>query len=223
MSKAFATIALLLAGTVSFSQDLIFPGVLCCDQDLCPGDPIPLIREQLGTNPSDSVIAIEYRWAEFLIDTASPNGSAWVPIPGATEPTFQPMAINNPYGGFFMRSARKVGTTNYLSSNIITIRQLSATAPECLSAADEPVRAAGQRTVVLPNPAHNSVTFSAKNVDNQPFSLHVYSSAGQVCYQTTAYTTAIVQLDISTWPAGLYLTHVRYADGFSEVLRWLKQ
>lgn len=194
------------------------PGSICCDQNLCPGEPIGIINEVLPAVP-DSV-DIEYAWFELVLDSSSPSGTSWRKIPNSNTPNFQPTAINNPFGGFFQRGAKPTGGLYYLNTNIVAVKYLPANSPECTSSTQEP--SAAQALLLSPNPASEQLNLSNTGDLAEAATVRIFSIEGRFLRQLTLPAQSTVALDVANWATGHYLAHIQYANGSTVVRRWMK-
>ena len=221
MRKPCITLLICLLGYISNAQSALqYPGSICCDQVICPTEPIEELTEVLPVSPPETQISVEYAWFELVVDTTAPTGTRWSKILGATAKTYQPTSISTPYGGFYMRAARQVGTLPYLFSNIVNVKQLGPTSMECLNATGEPD--AAPKVTIAPNPAS--------------FDLHIAIDGNQtaiVAYQIIALNGAVITgqsglnqqnliLNVADWSSGFYFLKLFFSDGKTSVHKWVK-
>lgn len=104
--------------------NVINAGFVCCDQIICEGETPAAI---LGTvAPTGGSGALEYLWLQLMQIGGLP---VWQPIPGATNPNYQPGVLFETTR--YMRCARRAGCNNYLESNIVTITVNPAGGSNC--------------------------------------------------------------------------------------------
>ena len=115
------------AGIHQFCVNVMFAGVVCCDQVICEGEtPAPFYAVQA---PSGGTGAIQYQWLQLV--EMGPGGPQWVGIPGATSATYQPGPLFET--AYFMRCARREGCLTFLESNVVKITVKQAGSPGCES------------------------------------------------------------------------------------------
>jgi hypothetical protein len=205
---------------VSAQTSLLHPGQICCTQDLCPNEPLPLITETLATTPLDTVIQIEYKWSELILDASAPNGARWRVIEGQNGRNFQPTAINNPFGGFFMRSAREIGSLVFLNSNIVNYRILPATDQACVSATDQ--QFAEQQVVLAPNPASDLLHVMVQRDAGLIMDVEIFDLAGRAVWSQRAVQNEVVAVPVRDFQNGIYIARIRLSDGQFLVRKWVK-
>jgi len=219
-ARFLPTVLIVLAGQLSAQTSVAVqhPGSICCDQNLCPGEPIGMINEVLPAVPDS--LEIEYAWFELVLDDNSPSGTAWRVILNSNTPNFQPTAINNPFGGFFQRGARPVGGLYYLNSNIATVKYFPVNSPECTSSTQEP--AAAQALLLAPNPVSEQLVLNNLGDLAEPAQVRIFSIEGRFLRQLALPAQSSTTLDVASWANGHYLAQIQYADGRSVVRRWVK-
>jgi hypothetical protein len=218
--RLFVLPALLVAQSLHAQTALLHPGQICCSQDLCPNVTLPLINEVTATTPLDTVISIEYRWQELVLDPNAPNGTRWRVLEGQTGRTFQPTAINNPFGGFFMRSARQAGTLVYLNSNVVNYRILTATDPVCTSSTGE--AATDSRVILAPNPGNDQLQLTIMDASKTADEAFVFDTSGRLVWRSANLQSGAATINSTTWPAGVFTVMIRYKDGSTDLKRWVK-
>ncbi len=221
MRKLCMTLPLCLIGYIGNAQTALqHPGSICCDQIICPSDPIAQLTESMPTNPPESQISVEYAWYELVVDTTAPSGTRWSKITGATGKNYQPTSISTPYGGFYMRAARQVGTLPYLFSNIVNVKELGANSLECTSATGEV--GATPKVTLAPNPVSDQLQVS---VSDQQIAIKAYqisSLDGKVMVSQSGQNAQNLQLDVAGWSSGFYFLKIIFSDGKTSVQKWVK-
>jgi hypothetical protein len=113
------------AGLHPACDNIQFPGLIGNDQVICEGQTPALLTEVAP--PTGGSGAFEYLWMQLIVDqTGTPT---WVGIPGANGPTYQPGPLTQT--SYFMRCTRRAGCTQFLETNVITIRVLPAGEGDC--------------------------------------------------------------------------------------------
>ncbi len=99
-------------------DEVLDAGEVGSDQTVCMDDPDPAPFVNISL-PNNGIGDFEYQW---IYTTTDPNAPAvvWFPIPGATQPTYDPPAVTQTT--WFRRCARPVGCQLFLSeSNIVRV------------------------------------------------------------------------------------------------------
>ncbi len=99
-------------------DDVLDAGQVGSDQTVCLDDPDPAPFVSISL-PNNGIGDFEYQW---IYTTTDPNAPAvvWFPIPGATQPTYDPPAVTQTT--WFRRCTRPVGCQLFLSeSNIVRV------------------------------------------------------------------------------------------------------
>lgn len=221
MRKLCMTLLICLPGYISNAQTALqHPGSICCDQVICPWEPIEELTESMSVTPPESQISVEYAWFELVVDSSAPSGTRWNKIIGATGKNYQPTGISTPYGGFYMRAARQVGTLPYMFSNIVNVKQLGASSVECTSATGEP----GSAPVVQlsPNPATDHLNIAIGSADVSVTAYQINASNGSVLKSLQGLQTQNLSVDIAGWPSGFYFLKIFYSNGKTSVHKWVK-
>jgi hypothetical protein len=196
------------------------PGSICCNQILCPFLPLGQINEELPTTPTPSEINLEFAWFVLVDDTTAASGTKWVKIPNTNTLHYQPTQIMSQYGGFYMRGVRQVGTLPYLFSNVVNIKILSASNPDCASATGEAQTLA--EVVLSPNPASDQLQVVVTSADAQISGYRVFGLDGQQYRQQVVDATNALTLQISDMRAGLYFLQLDFTDGKTWINKWVK-
>jgi hypothetical protein len=200
---------------------LTHPGVICCDQIVCPGQNIQPIQQSVAITPDNGQVNVEYAWFELIDDTTTASGTRWRKISDTNTTTFLPTQINSVFGGFFMRAARQVGTLPYLFSNIVTVKLFDGDVDPCTTSSEEPSQT--DLFSCYPNPATDLVRIEVKapvreiSVINSA-GLTLATQRGSGTYAETPYF-----FEVSQYPTGLYLARVLFENGQIGVYKFMKQ
>lgn len=197
-----------------------FAGEICCNQELCPNEPIGIIDESSPVLPLDPNLSVEYAWFELVDDPNASGGNSWHLIPNSNTKNYQPLAISSSFGGFYMRAARQTGTLPYKFSNIITVKYLSPGEGSCVTAANEP--SAQSRVSIAPNPASDFLKVNAVDADASIAALQVTSVSGSLMEQQTGLDNSEVVLNVYDYAPGIYFINLMYADGKKSIHKWVK-
>lgn len=206
--------------SASAQAGLQFAGEICCNQELCPNEPIGVINESMPVMAADPNLSVEYAWFRLIDDSNSPTGNSWQLIPNSNALTYQPTEISSVYGGFFMRAARQTGTLPYKFSNIITVKYLSSGESNCVLAANEP--SAQNRVSIAPNPASDYLKVNAIDQLSTIAAFQILSVSGTMMDQQTGLNTSEVELNVYDYPPGIYFINLAYEDGKKSNHKWVK-
>ncbi|MCB9315243.1 MAG: T9SS type A sorting domain-containing protein [Lewinellaceae bacterium] len=113
------------AGILWICDNVVNPGMICCNQTICEGGTPALLYESVA--PSGGSGDLEYLWMQLVQYGSAPP--TWVAIPGATDIDYQPGALSET--AYFMRCVRREDCFEFKESNIITITVLPAGSPSC--------------------------------------------------------------------------------------------
>ncbi len=222
-----ATVACLLVGFVQWEalaqpapSLLQHPGSICCNQTICPFLPLGQINQDLATTPPPSDINVEYTWHVLVDDTTTTSGTKWIKIPNSNAVSYQPTQIMSQFGGFYMRGVRLVGTLPYLFSNVVNIKILSASNPDCASVTDEV--AVQQQVMVSPNPATDQLRVVATDPSNEIVAYRVFGLDGRLHCQADVSATPALTVPVSSLPSGLYFLQIDFSGGKTWVNKWVK-
>jgi hypothetical protein len=221
MRKLCITLPICLLGYIGNAQSALqHPGSICCDQVICPSEPIAELTESMPVSPPESQIAVEYAWYELVVDTTAPNGTRWSKITGANGKNYQPTGISTPYGGFYMRAARQTGTLPYLFSNIVNVKQLGATSMECTSAAGEPGAVA--KVAISPNPASDQLNIVVDGNQSTIAGYQVSAMNGNAMISKSGIALPNLTINVADWPSGFYFLKIIFSDGKTSIHKWVK-
>ncbi|MBU6340801.1 MAG: T9SS type A sorting domain-containing protein [Bacteroidetes bacterium] len=113
------------AGIHQLCTNIMFAGVVCCDQEICEGEtPAPFYSVQAPTGGTGN---IQYQWLQLV--NQGQGQPVWVGIPGANGPTYQPGPLFTTT--YFMRCARREGCISFLESNVVKVTVKQAGSPGC--------------------------------------------------------------------------------------------
>ena len=196
------------------------PGSICCNQNICPGESIGEINEELPTMPPPSQANIEYAWYELVDDSTSASGTKWVKLPNTNMVSYQPTTFSSQFGGFYMRGARLVGTLPYMFSNIVNVKELSSTNPICTSSTGE--ASASSAVLLSPNPASHLITASTNNEAIPIHGYRIVALGGNTLLQGNIEPATSVQLDIQSLPSGIYFLELILNEGKTSFHKWVK-
>lgn len=206
--------------STSYSQPVLQEaGTICCDQNLCPGDSFPLITEGTATTPPDSLLNLEYSWFTLVTDSSSPSGTKWVKLPNTNSKTYLPNTLGTPFGGFFMRAVREVGTLPYLFSNVVSYVELSANSPECIPSSS--VEATTEEPMLFPNPAYSTLKIHF-GPSSRVLEYQILSSIGVPIQQFSTLPAETLEISVEHLPAGAYLLQITSSDGKRSFHPWIK-
>jgi Secretion system C-terminal sorting domain len=200
---------------------LIAPGVICCEQQVCPNESFSGFYETTAPEPSTGSEQLMYQWYGLIYDTNF-NSILWRPIAGATTKEYTPLTLPTPPPapnvGYFMRQVRKTGCTEWLISNLmrITLRQPQ----DCTSATSE-VTEVTTPISVFPNPAVDQLTVF--NHTEQTARIRVYTLAGQTLQQFELAGATAQIMSVSALPMGIYLVESVFEDGRVSRDKWVKR
>ena len=204
----------------SYSQPALQEaGTICCDQNLCPGDSFPLITEWTATTPSDSLLNLEFSWFTLVTDSSSPSGTKWVKLPNTNSKTYLPNTLGTPFGGFFMRAVREVGTLPYLFSNVVSYVQLSASSPDCMSSSS--TEATLEALQLFPNPTHSTLKINLGS-SGSVLEYQILSTMGIPILQVSALPAETQEISVEHLPPGTYLLQITSQEGKRSIHPWIK-
>lgn len=197
------------------------PGAICCDQLLCPNESIAVLTESLPTTPHDSTMAVEFAWFELVVDSTAPSGTRWNKIPNTNAKSYLPNGISTPYGGFYMRAVRQVGTLPYIFSNIVSVKELNQNNPECVSSTNAPTY--GDAVRIAPNPASEVLLVQSDDLQHPLAGWQLYNQQGALLQSGRLEAASQLQLDVSAWNPGMYFLQLWYSDGKRSAHKWVKK
>lgn len=179
------------------------PGLICCNQTICPGDVPGRLNESVA--PAGGSGALQYEWLRLVqVPGSMPS---WTLIPAADSAFFQPGPLFSTE--YLLRDAQRDGCINWLASNVVVITVLDANDPACVSATKSPHNLAA--VSISPNPFLEKI-----NVDNpnaRPLQLRLYNGQGALVSACLVPAGQVTQLETPDWPAGFYLAQLQSETG----------
>ncbi len=204
----------------SAPSQLQHPGSICCNQTLCPFLPLGQINQDLATTPPPSEVNVEYAWHVLVDDSTTSSGTKWIKIPNSNAISYQPAQIMSQFGGFYMRGVRLVGTLPYLFSNVVNIKILSASNPDCASGTGEVVEQ--PKVVLSPNPASDQLRVVATESGAEITAYRIFGMDGKLHQQATVAATNALTCPVSDFASGIYFIQLDFNNGKTLVNKWVK-
>jgi hypothetical protein len=162
---------------------------------------------------------LEYSWFTLVTDSSAPSGTKWVKLPNTNSKNYLPNFLGTPFGGFFMRAVREVGTLPYLFSNVVSYVQLSANSAECLPSSN--VETAVEEPVLFPNPTQSTLKFNL-GTSGSLLEYQILSSIGVPIQQFSNLPAETLEISVEHLPAGAYLLQITSSDGKRSLHPWIK-
>ena len=187
-------------------HNVLTGGLICCDQTVCPGKMPQAILESQSPEGGDGLM--EYEWHRLrVIPNVAP---LWEVIPGAVSAAYQPDTLS--VTSYFLRETRRQGCTEWMVSNVVIVTVAAPNDPACAGSVSTQETVSGLASVSC-SPSPFMEILAVQNGTYQQVSVQIFDAFGKRVAEATLPAGAETMLDTPTWPAGLYVVHLKGADG----------
>jgi len=181
------------------------PGLICCDQTICPGtQPLKIT----GNQPTGGSGAVSYHWHRLQSDGVT--APLWDVIPNADGADYQPDTLFETQ--YYLREARREGCEEWKSANIVTIQVVDPHNGSCaILSTQNPSVATLPLLSITPNPF--SAQSTLHNVTAEALTITVFRSSGQFLRRLQLPAGGTLQFDSNDLPTGFYFLQAASSDG----------